>query len=149
MINIEKETYKNNGTESIIDDIGTLWLNEKHIEKRFGYKNLPAITNKYEQMYKKCRNELVNNPKKQSNRRFLHSNLALKKIMDCRANKSCNFKRNLGFKLHDVINTKEQTVLKSIKNAFEGQDMQTQYSILATVLIFAFININLQLKLMN
>ena len=30
--NIGKETYKNNGIESIIDDIGTLWLNEKHIE---------------------------------------------------------------------------------------------------------------------
>ena len=36
----------------------------------------------------------------------------------------------LGFRLHDVINTKEQTVLKSIKDAFEGEDMQTQYSVL-------------------
>ena len=38
--------------------------------------------------------------------------------------------RNLGFKLHDVIKTKEQTVLELIKNAFEGEDMQTQDSIL-------------------
>ena len=37
---------------------------------------------------------------------------------------------NLGFRLHDVINTKEQTVLKSIKDAFEGERMQTQYSVL-------------------
>ena len=81
-------------------------------------------------MYKKRRNELVNNPKKQSNRRFLHSNLALKIIMDCRTDKSCNLKRKLGFKLLDVINTKEQTVLNSLKDAFEGEDMQTQYSIL-------------------
>ena len=29
-----------------------------------------------------------------------------------------------------MINTKEQTVLKSIKDAFEGEDMQTQYSVL-------------------
>ena len=50
--------------------------------------------------------------------------------MDCRTDESCNLKRNLGFKLHDVINTKEQTVLESIKNAFEGEDMQTQYSVL-------------------
>ena len=28
-----------------------------------------------------------------------------------------------------MINTKEQTVLKSIKDAFEGEDMQTQYSV--------------------
>ena len=44
--------------------------------------------------------------------------------------KSCNLKQNLGFKLHDIIKTKEQTVLISIKDAFEGEDMQTQYSIL-------------------
>ena len=30
----------------------------------------------------------------------------------------------LGFRLHDVINTKEQTVLKSIIDAFEGEGMQ-------------------------
>ena len=50
--------------------------------------------------------------------------------MDCSTDESCNLKRNLGFRLHDVINTKEQTVLKSIKDAFEGEDMQTQYSVL-------------------
>ena len=50
--------------------------------------------------------------------------------MDCRTDESCNLKRNLGFRLHDVINTKEQTVLKSIKYAFEGQDMQTRCSVL-------------------
>ena len=49
----------------------------------------------------------------QPNRRFLRS-----------------FKRNLGFRLNNVTNTKEQTVLKSIKDAFEGEDMQTQYSVL-------------------
>ena len=36
----------------------------------------------------------------------------------------------LGSRLHNVIYTKEQTVLESIKNAFEGEDMQTQYSVL-------------------
>ena len=50
--------------------------------------------------------------------------------MDCRTDESCNLKIILGFKLHDVINTKEQTVLKSIKDSFEGEDMQTQYSFL-------------------
>ena len=50
--------------------------------------------------------------------------------MDCWTDKSYNLKRNIWFRLHDVINTKEQTVLKSIKDAFEGEDMQTQYSAL-------------------
>ena len=50
--------------------------------------------------------------------------------MHCRTPESCKFKRSLGFKLHDVINCKEQTVLESIKDAFEWENMQTQYSVL-------------------
>ena len=50
--------------------------------------------------------------------------------MDRRIDKPCNLKRNLGFTLHDVINTKEQTVINSIKDAFEGENMQTQYTVL-------------------
>ena len=32
--------------------------------------------------------------------------------------------------LHDVISTKEQTVINSIKDPFEGEDMQTQYTVI-------------------
>ena len=69
--------------------------------------------------------ELIDEPKKQSYRRFLRNDLALKIIMNCRTDESWNLKRNLGFTLHDVINTKEQTVINSIKDAFEGEEMQT------------------------
>ena len=67
--------------------------------------------------------------------------------MDCRTDKSYSLKKNVGFKLPDVINTKEQTIINSIKNAFEGENMQTQYNVLG--LIFIFMKINLQLTLMN
>ena len=67
--------------------------------------------------------------------------------MDCRTDKSCSLKKNVGFKLPDVINTKEQTIINSIKNAFEGENMQTQCNVLG--LIFIFMKINLQLTLMN
>ena len=50
--------------------------------------------------------------------------------MNCRTDESCSFKKDLGFKLHDVINTKEQTIINSIKAAFEGENIQTQYSVL-------------------
>ena len=50
--------------------------------------------------------------------------------MNCRTDESCKFKKKLGFKIHDVINTKEQTVISAIKDAFEGENMQTQYSVL-------------------
>ena len=130
IVDIGKETYENNDIEVIVDGTGMLWLNEKHIEEKFGHKNLPATTNKYDPVYKKHRYELVGKPKKKPNRRFLSSDLALKVIMDCRTGESRNLKRNLEFRLHDVIDTKEQAVLKSIKDAFEGEDMQTQYSVL-------------------
>ena len=49
--------------------------------------------------------------------------------MGCRTDKSCCLKKNLGFKLYDVIKIKEQTIINSIKETFEGENMQTQYSI--------------------
>ena len=117
-------------TEVVIDGVNTLWINEKHVEEQLGHKNIPAITNKYDKIYKKYRYELVDEPIKQRNRRFLRIDLALKIIMDCRTDESCSLKRNLGFNLHDVINAKKQTILRSIKNAFEGEDMQTQYTVI-------------------
>ena len=102
---------------------------------------MQVVGSKYSEEYRKCRYELIDEPRKQSHRRFIHNDLALKIVMNCKANESCNLKINLGFKLHDVINTKEQTIINSIKDAFEGEVMQTQYTV--------FINTNLQLKLMN
>ena len=64
-------------------------------------------------MYKNHRYELVNRLKKRPKRRFLRSDLELKVIMDCGTDESNNLKRNLSFRLHNVINTQEQTVLKS------------------------------------
>ena len=50
--------------------------------------------------------------------------------MDCRTDEPCNYKRNLGFTFHDVINTKKQTVTNSIKDVLERENMQTQYTVL-------------------
>ena len=78
---------------------------------------------------KKQKSEL-NESTKQPHRRFIRVDLALKVIMNCRTDESCNLKWKLGFTLHDVINTKEQIVISAIKGAFEGENMQTQYSVL-------------------
>ena len=130
MVDFSKKRYENNDIEVIVRSTGTLWLNEKQVEQKLGHKYLPVITDKYDPVYKKHRYELVDKPKKQPNRRFLRSDLALKVIMDCRADEPCNPKRNLGFRVHNVINTKEQTVKNSIKAAFEGENIQTQCSVL-------------------
>ena len=93
MVNITKKTYENNDIEVIVNGIGTLWLNEKHVEGKLGHKNLPVITKKYDPIYKKHKYELVNKPKKQPKIRLLHGDLTLKAIMDCRAHESCNIKK--------------------------------------------------------
>ena len=48
--------------------------------------------------------------------------------MDCRTDKSCSLKK-LRFKLYDVINTKEQTIINLIKDTLEGENIQTQFNI--------------------
>ena len=58
MVNIKRETYENNGIEVITDELGELWLNERHVQQQLGYKHLHARTNKCDKNYKKCRSEL-------------------------------------------------------------------------------------------
>ena len=100
----------------------------KDIFKKLGLKNLPALSNKYDKDYKKQRSEL-NESTNQPHRRFIQVDLALKIIMNSRTDESCTFKKKLGFAVHDLINTKEQRVLCAIKDAFEGENMQTQNSV--------------------
>ena len=130
MINITKKTFENNSIEVIVNSVNTLCLNEKNIEEKLGHENLAGITNKYDKICKKHRHELVDKPIKQLNRIFLHNDLALKIIIDCRTDKSCSLKKKLGFKLHDLINTKEQTIINLIKYMFEGENIKTQHSVL-------------------
>ena len=53
MANITKKMYENNGIEVITDNLNTLRLNEKHVEQQLGHKNLRAVTNKYDEKYRK------------------------------------------------------------------------------------------------
>ena len=50
--------HENNGIEVITDKFSELWLNERHVQLQLELKNLPALTNKYDEEYKKCRCEL-------------------------------------------------------------------------------------------
>ena len=93
MVNITKEMYENNGIEVITDNLNTLWLNERHVQQQLGHRNLRVVTNKYDEEYRKRRYELIDESIKQSHRRFIRSDLALKIIMDCRTDESCNLKK--------------------------------------------------------
>ena len=82
MVDIRRETYKKNGLETIVDNDGILWLNEKHMEEELDHKNLRAITLKYLSNHRKHIYELVDKPEKQANRICIDKKLALKVIMD-------------------------------------------------------------------
>ena len=66
--------------------------------------------------------------------------------MDCRKDKPCSLKKNLGLKLHDVINTKEQTIINSIKDMFKGENLQTQYSVLGYRIDLYFLEYKLAIE---
>ena len=56
----KKRKKENNDIQVMLYCIGALCLNEKHVEEEWSQKNLLAITNKYDPVYKY---ELVDKPK--------------------------------------------------------------------------------------
>ena len=47
MVDMRRKRFESNGKETIIDNDGILWLNEKHIEEGLNQKNLWQITTNY------------------------------------------------------------------------------------------------------
>ena len=129
MVDVSRKTYERKGIETIVDNDGIPWLNEKNLEEGLYYKKLQEITIKYPN-HRKHRYELVDEPKKQCNRIFIDKKLAIRVIMDCRKTSAHEFRTKLGFKQYDIILTKEQSVLtRRIMSSFEGENMQTQYDV--------------------
>ena len=62
---------------------------------------------------------------------FMDGNLAIKVIMDCRTTSAHKFRTILGFRQHNAILTKQQSVVTNIMSSFEGENMQTKYNILS------------------
>ena len=57
----------------------------------------------------------------QPNRIFIDKELITKVIIDCRTTASQTFRTILGFKQHNVILIKEQSVLMNHKSSFGGE----------------------------
>ena len=47
MVDISRKKYGRDGIETIVDNDGILWLNEKYIEEGLDHKDLQEITTKY------------------------------------------------------------------------------------------------------
>ena len=106
------------------------WLNEKHLEYEIGYSCLTVFTNKYHKKNKKCRHELNENSKKQRQRRFIRNDLGDCSVKTMRTDKIKELRKKLGCNVIDVFNTNEKSLKGAIKDAFEGENMQTQYYVL-------------------
>ena len=63
---------------------------------------------------------------------YAHEDILTPIIMHCTVStpKTIKFRSKLEFNEYDITLTKEQSVLKSIMDAFAGENMQTQYSVL-------------------
>ena len=122
------------------DNKSVLWIKMINIQKKLDVKNIHDLVDKEikgrfktdnrtdEQIkkYKRHGSELIDGEKFV----YTHEGVMIPVIMHSRTQGSCKFKIILRFKLHDVINCKEQTVLESIKDSFKGENMQTRYSVL-------------------
>ena len=60
-----------------------------------------------------------------------HECIMIPIIMNCRVAtpKSIEFRSKLGFNQYHITLTKEQSILKPVMDAFEGENMQNQYSV--------------------
>ena len=146
MVEISVETFSNNCIHTIthlrkgkklalwirIKDIGKeldieniFDLIDKEIKGKFKTNNL---TDEQSRKYKRHGSELI------ENEQFIyaHECIIISVIMHCRVStqKSIEFRSNLGFNQYHITLTKEKSVLKSVMDAFEGENMQTQHSVL-------------------
>ena len=59
IVDISRKTYERNGIETIVDNDGILWLNEKHLGVGLDHKQLQEIIIKYYSDHTKHIYELV------------------------------------------------------------------------------------------
>ena len=86
------------------------------------------LTEQQIKKYRRHGSEFVENEKSM----YAHECIIIPVIMHCRVStiKSVEFRSKLGFNQYDKTFTKEQSVLKSVMDAFERENMQTQKSVL-------------------
>ena len=90
-------------------------MNETNIETGTVNSNLPVVTNKCDQKYKKRRFELpVDGSKYQPLRKFIRHDLAEKLIKTLMKGKTDAFRRSLGFNVIDAFNSKQEALTKTI-----------------------------------
>ena len=117
-----------------------LWIRIKDVGKKLDVSNICDLVDK--EIKGKIKNNSNKDDVKKEIRRYkrngsclidgkkfmyAHECIIVPIIMTCRVStpKSINFRSMLGFSVHDIFLSKEQSVIKSIINTFDGQNMTT------------------------
>ena len=140
IVDLSAETFAKNCIHIITDVTKSkklvLWIRIKDIGETLDVKKVFDLVNKEikgkfeinyltEQQirkYKRHGSKFIGNEK----RKYAHEGVIIPVIMHCRVStpKSIEFRSKLEFNQYDITLTKEQSVLKSIMDAFEGENMQ-------------------------
>ena len=146
MVDISVETIAKNCIHKISQlkrgKKSILWLRIKDVGREFDVKNIfdlvdKEIKGRFETNYpteqqirkhKRHGSEFIKDMKF----KYAHECIIISIMMHCRVAtpKSVEFRYKLGFDQYDITLTKEQSLLKSVIDAFEGENSQTQYSVL-------------------
>ena len=87
------------------------WINEKHLEKALGYKNLVGNKTQYHSdKFKKRRYEIQKWEYYQPCRKFIAEELAIYLIIDIKTVKAAELKIKLVFNQLDPIMTEQQSI---------------------------------------
>ena len=155
MITITTETFAKNCVYTIkvnkkADKKYSLWIRMIDIQKGLDVENIYDLVRK--EIHGRCE---TNNPTEQQTRKYkrhgsewlkddkymyAHEGIITPIIIGCKAAtpKSIEFRSNLGLDQKKILLTKEQSVLISIMDPFEEENMQTQYSVLGYRIEFHF-----------
>ena len=159
MVVITVQKYTNAEVHTItVRNRALFWVKMLNVQNKLGIKNISNLARKNIQgifetknptkkkqikKYKRSQKEISKKPTDDTKTKYARNDLMENIIKNCRGLKKCNdginrmgkeeqrknFRTLLGFRKHDIMLTKEQSVLKSVIDAFEGENMQTQYSV--------------------
>ena len=92
-----------------------------------GIYNTKNLTKEQIKKYKRYGQKIIDN----LTGIYIREDLALSIIIDCRTPTAFEFRSKLGFKQHDILMAKEQSVLKKVMKVFANGKILLQHSVLS------------------
>ena len=105
-------------------------LIDEEIKGKYEVKNLPDFT---KQQIRKLKIDRVRLIKGSKHSMYVHEDILIRIIMQSwlSDSKTIKFRSDLGFNQINLILKKEQSVIRSIRDTFKGEDIRIQYTVLS------------------